>query len=318
VESESGIVTGLSPDEDYSGNGITTPCTATLHYDTGLNARVSGKTREEAFKVYVYAIYESGGQDYSVKLTAEIQDCAFAGAYTASDVWLEFMPYNLGANPDYATLESQMAYTPDPNTAASTDSTVYGGLYQWGRPTDGHQIRKHKTDQTSTPSTTTVPKHGQFIITTNTTNYNWYDHATAGVTTAIRDSLWTKASKADNDPCPTGYKVPTIAQWRSIFNGRTGTSNSYTDVDGHGNDWTWESSTATKGAYSGSTLFLPAAGSRDSSDGSLSNAGSYGDYWSSSVIGTYAYTLRFSSSYVTLGNSYYSRAHGFSVRCVAY
>jgi hypothetical protein len=39
------------------------------------------------------------------------------------------------------TIAEQMNYTPTPNTGNSTDTTVYGHLYQWGRIADGHQLR---------------------------------------------------------------------------------------------------------------------------------------------------------------------------------
>ena len=49
---------------------------------------------------------------------------------------------------------------------------------------------------------------------------------------------------------------------------------------------------------------------------SLYNAGSYGDYWSSTPNGSsYAYVLSFYSGYVNSSRAY--RYHGRSVRCVA-
>jgi uncharacterized protein (TIGR02145 family) len=304
VESEPGIVDSLIVNGDYSG-AITGPstCTATLYYDTELNDRVSGKTREQAFKVHVYAIYKSGEQDYSVKLTAEIQDCAFAGAYTTSGVWLEFMPYNLGADPDYATPEAQMAYT-----AASTDMTVYGGLYQWGRRTDGHQIRNSGT--TPGPLDNSQPGDKFITVSSGTNWYNGDDPAS--------DNLWTGATKGVNDPCPTGYKVPTMAQWRSIFNNTSNTNILYATIndDNNHNNWSWYSSGGTNGAYREGTLFLPAAGSRNHSGGNWSVTGSNGYYWSSSWNNTLSHLLYFDNSIVHLLNYGY-RAFGFSVRCVA-
>ena len=66
------------------------------------------------------------------------------------------------------------------------------------------------------------------------------------------------------------------------------------------------------------SLFLPAAGLRHSSSGELANASSNGYYWSSSLYyGGYSHAgyLYFNSGFVNpLDN--YSRAYGFSVRCV--
>lgn len=66
------------------------------------------------------------------------------------------------------------------------------------------------------------------------------------------------------------------------------------------------------------SLFLPAAGLRHSSSGELANASSNGYYWSSSPYYrglSHAGYLYFNSGFVNpLDN--YSRAYGFSVRCV--
>jgi hypothetical protein len=48
---------------------------------------------------------------------------------------------------------------------SSGDAAGYGDLYQWGRGTDGHQIRTSGT--TGTLSTSDQPGHGNFIITTS-------------------------------------------------------------------------------------------------------------------------------------------------------
>jgi hypothetical protein len=65
----------------------------------------------------------------------------------------------------------------------------------------------------------------------------------------------------------------------------------------------------------GNSIFLPAAGYRYGS--SLDDAGSYGDYWSSSLrtdYPSYAYDLYFYSDYVDWYGSY--RCIGFTVRPV--
>ena len=62
-------------------------------------------------------------------------------------------------------------------------------------------------------------------------------------------------------------------------------------------------------------LFLPAAGNRGSSSGTVYDVGWYGYYWSSSVNVTSSYNLFFSSSGFNPGSNF-NRAYGFSVRCV--
>jgi uncharacterized protein (TIGR02145 family) len=269
-------------------------------------------------KVEIYVVYEdapTGGIEHALKLTAKIQDCLFTGAYTMCGSWLEFMPYNLGADPAYATPAQQMAYpTPTGNT---TNSVIYGDLYQWGRPADGHEKRNSGT--TKTLATSNTPNHANFIRTSSIP-YDW--RSSGG-----NDTRWTDAAKADNDPCPDGYKVPTMAQWQSIFKGNSTSISSlpthpYTvSTTNDKNQWSWydSSGTGTNGLYRSTTLFLPAAGYRygnSDSAGSLNTAGSHGNYWSSTVYSTNAYYVYFYSSDVFLG-TFGSRSHGFSVRCVA-
>lgn len=83
--------------------------------------------------------------------------------------------------------------------------------------------------------------------------------------------------------------------------------------------WTWTTQNGVKGykvtGPNGNSIFLPAAGCRYVDN--LSNAGSYGDYWSSSLYSSRsydAYFLYFDSSHVDW--SYYHRCYGRSVRAV--
>ena len=84
--------------------------------------------------------------------------------------------------------------------------------------------------------------------------------------------------------------------------------------------WTWTTQNGINGykvtsKSNGNSIFLPAAGCRD--DSSLSNAGSYGYYWSSSLRTDYPYYARgvyFYSSYVGRYSNF--RIHGLSVRPV--
>jgi hypothetical protein len=51
---------------------------------------------------------------------------------------------------------------------SSTDAASYGDLYQWGRGTDGHQIRTSAT--TTTLFITGDPANGNFILPNNNNN----------------------------------------------------------------------------------------------------------------------------------------------------
>ena len=234
---------------------------------------------------------------------------------------LTFMCYNLGADPNMS-ISDQMAHTPDPGGTASTDATVYGHLYQWGRVGDGHQQRNSTAvagPYTGTFNNGQIPGsatayYGKYVWGVNGTNYDWRSPQS--------DVLWGNPKTA-NDPCPAGWRVPTATELQSVFNGdATSFSNNTSWVSvSSGNKVRWSNGN-TKGleisADGGSTtaLFLPAAGYRGTNSSTLNYAGTYGYYWSSTVNGTSAYNLYFYSSLVSPGSNS-TRANGFSVRCLS-
>jgi hypothetical protein len=163
--------------------------------------------------------------------------------------------------------------------ASSTDADSYGDLYQWGRDSDGHESRTSNT--TATTATSAAAGHGDFITAVAGTDYNWTDFAD-------EDTLWQSGL---NDPCPTGYRIPTEAELQTELTAFTSNA---------------------AGAFS--ALKLPLAGGRYYSNGALNFVGSHGYYWSSTVSSTNARNLYFNSSNAYVGN--YNRAYGLSVRCI--
>jgi hypothetical protein len=163
----------------------------------------------------------------------------------------------------------------------STYANAYGHLYQWGRGTDGHQVRTSGT--TTTLSTSNTPGHGNFILAPNSP-YDWRSPQNT--------NLWQGVS-GENNPCPTGYRLPTEAEWNA-------------------ERLSWSSNNAA-GAFA-SPLKLTVAGNRDLWDGSLYNVGTSGGCWSSTVSGTNSRFMSFSSNDAGIYNFY--RAYGSSVRCI--
>ncbi len=114
------------------------------------------------------------------------QACSAAGTViSAGQVWMD---RNLGA--------SRVA-------TSSTDSAAYGDLYQWGRGTDGHQVRTSGT--TSTNSSSDTPGHGDFILEPNPP-YDWRSPQNF--------NLWQGVSGINN-PCPSGFRLPTMTEWET-------------------------------------------------------------------------------------------------------
>jgi uncharacterized protein (TIGR02145 family) len=126
-------------------------------------------------------------------------------------------------------------------------------------------------------------------------------------TTPAPNGSWSDGIKTANDPCPSGYKVPSKAQWDGVVANNTSTPLG-----------TFSSSATNYscGRQFGTQLMLPAAG-RYGDDGALYYRGFYGYYWSSTEFDyDYAWYLNFGSS-VALTYVNNTRKHGLSVRCVA-
>ena len=136
----------------------------------------------------------------------------------------------------------------------------------------------------------------------NTTYYNMWDAqntATDNVTSATKKTIY--------DPCPPGFCIPTGNLWYYFGNGGNRTMSTF-DTTNKGATWNT--------GITGNALWLPAAGYRSSSSGTLSNVGSSGYYWSATPSSTnFGRRLYFNSSLWYWSNLH--RAFGFSVRPVA-
>jgi len=163
---------------------------------------------------------------------------------------------------------------------SSSDVDAFGDLYQWGRGSDGHHCRTSAT--TSTLSSADQPTHGDYILSSGTPS-DWRSPQNA--------NLW-QGVNGINNPCPSGYRIPTEPELEA-------------------ERLSWSINTSV-GAFA-SALKLPLAGVRNGG-GSLSNGGTSGDYWSSTVSGANSHVLSFYSSNASMYDV--SRVYGRSVRCI--
>jgi len=161
---------------------------------------------------------------------------------------------------------------------SSTDTSAYGDLYQWGRAADQHQLRKSTT--IATQATTDNPGNANFIMPA-TPLTDWRNPQNI--------NLW-QGVNGINNPCPTGFRLPTEAEWNTELA-----------------SWTLKNS---DGAYA-SPLKLTVAGSREII---INNTGISGSYWSSTVSGDGSRYFNFSNAgaFVLTHN----RVYGGSIRCI--
>jgi uncharacterized protein (TIGR02145 family) len=158
------------------------------------------------------------------------------------------------------------------------DAAAYGDLYQWGRLTDGHQIRTSGT--TSTTSSTDVPGNSNFIIQNN----DWRS--------TPNTNLW-QGVNGTNNPCPSGYRVPTEVEFEA-----------------ERVSWTSQNSA---GAFA-SPLKLTLGGNRNPNDGNTFMLGEIGYYWTSTIVNISSKVLISYSSEAAFINL--NRSVGLSVRCI--
>lgn len=189
--------------------------------------------------------------------------------------------------------------------------------------------------------------HGKFITSSVGNNANWNPSPQYSL-----DRLWRIGGFDQNDPCghynedgtylefwhegtnetssgvaacsagKTGWRSPSQDEWSSIYKGG---SLAGTPQSASANTWIWTGGAETqiskirgyeiKPDGATTTLFLPASGFRHSDNGNLQLVGTFGYYWSVSILSTNVHDLYFANGMVNPGNNDV-RGRGMPIRCV--
>ena len=175
------------------------------------------------------------------------------------------------------------------------DEASYGDLYQWGRAKDGGQLRS--ATQTAT-RLTDISSRSIYSISAQpwTSQANW-NSQTGGVWDV---KPWNNTDGGVNNPCPTGFRVPSDSEWTAELNGMTGAG----------------LATTTTGVFN-SFLKIPQAGVIEGSGFSGTVITTKSVYWTTDRLDGYSSReIRFSPSQNAERNAnWYS--FRYSVRCIA-
>ena len=202
-----------------------------------------------------------------------------------------------------ASLSSTDVYSPttgqiwmDRNLGATrvatsmNDFNAYGSLFQWGRRADGHELINWTSATAGTAvnsgvNTTRNDSPGNTFIRTSVEPFDWRVNSNS--------NLWQGAS-GTNNPCPVGYRIPTVAEWSAEL-------------------LSWTSLNA--GGGFASPLKLCASGSRFNEDGSIDSSGTSSFFWTS-IAWTNQKSKIYSFDSVGAVEQPQFRSMGYAVRCI--
>lgn len=184
-----------------------------------------------------------------------------------------------------------------------------GAYFQWGKKPVDTNGDNYRTKLANGPEGFAAAPYGPGASEANDGNVaNWSTIIVANGSWNIDENTPVKTA---NDPCPSGFRVPTINEWMNIYNG---VEFNWINIG------TWDSSPTnyTSGKLVSNSLFLPSNGVIDE-NGSLVFRGYFGGYWSSTGYNSYGANslLTMNTPFIISINQFTDKVRGMGVRCVA-
>lgn len=197
------------------------------------------------------------------------------------NIWLN---NNLGAN--YTNVNSA-SFNPNGQATSRTDTNAYGNMFQWGRPSDGHDLITYTTatlaaqvngetlTQNDAPTDALFIKKDDWRVNSSTT-------------------LWASETSTNN-PCPYGFRVPSLTEWSNYITAA--------NINNH----------TTAAA---ATLKITIPGFRTSSTGQVDFEGQETFYWSNTNAVEVFRAMRMRIYNAGTQTSSGLKGDGYPIRCI--